>query len=84
MFGLLLRAGARLTARKRPDRLVSFAWSVSLCLVIAWTCILAVGAFSFGYAPSDGVILTLLALGLVGGCVHALLALGRNPSSEEA
>jgi hypothetical protein len=96
VLGLALRAWARFAVGGRPDAFVQTAWSLSLSLIIAWLCVLAIGIFTFGYGLSGGVVITVLGLGLVGGLLYSVSAFGRiqsrastpgaanNPPSEEA
>jgi len=71
VLGMVLRAGTWLTARGQPDAVVTVAWSLSLALALflAWLCLWDVSALTFRYGATDGVIIAMLGLGVVGGCV---------------
>ncbi|MEE3367745.1 MAG: hypothetical protein VX346_00235 [Planctomycetota bacterium] len=66
-LGVVLWIINRRQPSKQPDLLLSIAWSTSLSLIIAWLCIFVLAAFSMGYAATDTVVASGLALGVVAG-----------------
>jgi hypothetical protein len=72
VLGLILRGANWISRPREPDLLVSVAWSVSLSLVIAWLCIVAIVAFTCGYGATDSVIATILAFGTVAGLIYGI------------
>jgi hypothetical protein len=72
VLGVVLRGVNWIRRPRESDVLVSVAWSISLSLVIAWLCIFAIVAFTFSYGATDGVIVTVLALGGLVGFVYGI------------
>ena len=66
-LGFVLWIINRRQPSKQPDLLLSIAWSTSLSLIITWLCILVLAAFSMGYAATDTVVASGLALGVLAG-----------------
>ncbi len=79
VLGLLLWAWTWVTDQSGPDVVVLFAGSLSLSLVLTWVGLLVIAPFTLGLALTGGVAVTILGLGMFGGCLYGAfaLALGR-------
>ncbi len=80
LIGLGLFAGlfsfTRLTAR--DDRAISIAWSVALCLIIAWIAIVVLSVASMGYAATGAMVTSLLMAGVLGGLIYGCVSHSRQ------
>jgi hypothetical protein len=81
VLGAVLRGADWLSRVRRPDLLVSVAWTVSLSSVIAWICIFAIAAFTAGYGLTDEMIVSVLALGGFAGIAYGLASFWYQHSS---
>lgn len=89
ILGVGLRLGCSAVARRRPDAMVSIAWSVALYLIVAFAALLVVGMLSMGYALNDNmVVIGILGGGALVGILHggmsALLAAKSKSSTDTA
>ena len=77
-LGLLagLLSFVRLTSR--DDRVVTFAWSVALCLIISWIAIVVLSVASMGYATTPAMVTSLLTTGVVGGLIYGFVSHSRQ------
>jgi len=72
VLGFVFRGLNWIRHSEEPDALLSIAWSLSLSLVIAWLCIIALAAFSMGYAATDPVVIDVLLCGTMAGLIYGL------------
>jgi hypothetical protein len=72
VLGFVFRGLNWIRHSEEPDALLSIAWSLSLSLIIAWLCIIALAAFSMGYAATDPVVIDVLLCGTMAGLIYGL------------
>lgn len=82
LLGAILRGTAWLLAGDKQGGLVTLAWCLTLSLTLAWICMFMVAAFTMGYGLTDGVVITLLMLGLAAGLVYGVAAVRRKASPQ--